>query len=285
MLKTYYMLTKPGIIAGNLLTTVAGFALAFQSGMHFNLLFFLETVIGLGFVIASACVSNNYIDRVADQKMSRTADRALAKGLIKERSALVYAVVLGVLGSITLLLSSNLLALGVALSGFFIYVGLYSLFKYHTTYATLIGSISGAVPPVVGYVALAGKLDLGALILFLVLVLWQMPHFYAISLFRLEDYRKANIPVLPLIKGNHVTKIHILLYVIAFIGSLLLLTTYSHLKTLYFYWAIAFGFGWLALSIWGFCTKDTTVWAKQMFVLSLVIILGFSTIISANFFI
>lgn len=280
MLKTYYMLTKPGIIMGNLITTIAGFALA--SSVYFNIPLFLETLVGLGLIIASACVCNNYIDKESDAKMARTKNRPLVKGLISEKKALIFSFVLGVTGSIILFFFTNLLALFTALLGFAIYVGLYSLVKYHTTYATLVGSISGAMPPVVGYVAVSNSLDLGALILFLILVLWQMPHFYAIAIYRCEDYKKANIPVLPVLKGAHTTKVHMLLYIIAFIPTLLLLTFLGYTGYAYLIIAGMLSFSWLVLSIKGFTTKNDVLWAKQMFALSLVIIVTFSLLVSYN---
>ena len=127
MIKTYYLLTKPGIIIGNLITTTAGFALASKG--HFDLILFLKVFAGLGFVIGSACVFNNYIDRETDKKMDRTKNRALAKGLISEKSAIFFAIALGVMGLLVLWLTTNLLAVSVAALGFVIYVALYSFWK------------------------------------------------------------------------------------------------------------------------------------------------------------
>lgn len=281
MIKTYYMLTKPGIIMGNLVTTVAGFALAAKGGI--DLFLFLATLIGLTLVIASACVCNNYIDRKSDQKMARTKNRALAKGLISENKAIIFAFFLGVIGVLVLALFTNFIALMVALGGFFIYVGLYSIFKYHTTYATLIGSMSGAVPPVVGYCAVSHHFDLGAALLFSILVLWQMPHFYSIALFRFDDYTAAAIPVLPIIKGAYVTKVHMLLYIIAFIPAVLMLTFLGFTGYAYLVVAGALSFGWLILCIKGFKAPSDKIWARKMFVFSLVTIMGISLTISLNY--
>lgn len=263
---------------GNLITTIAGFALATKG--QFNYALFFVTLIGLGLIIASACVCNNYIDRVSDLKMKRTENRALAKGLISGKNALTFAFIIGIIGSAILLFYTNLLALYVALAGFAIYVIPYSKSKYYTRYATLIGSIAGATPPVVGYVAVSNELDLGALLLFLILILWQMPHFYAIALYRLEDYKRASIPVLPLLKGVPRTKIHMLLYVIAFIPTLLLLTVFGYTGVAYLVVSALLGTSWLILTLLGFKAENDARWARKMFALSLVIIVSFSAMVT-----
>lgn len=255
---------------GNLITTVGGFALASRGHIDFWLL--LWTMLGLGCVIASACVFNNYIDRVGDEKMARTKNRALVKGLISGRNAIFFAILLGLFGALVLFFYTNLLAVTIAAVGFFVYVALYSFWKYHTTYATIVGSISGAVPPVVGYCAVSNHLDMGGILLFLILVLWQMPHFYAISMYRFDDYRAASIPVLPVEKGIYVTKIHMLLYIIGFTTAALMLTVFGYMGIAYSIVAALLGFSWLWLCIRGFKSENNKVWARQMFVLSLVIV-------------
>lgn len=270
MIKTYYLLTKPGIIMGNLITTVAGFALASKG--QIDLWLFLATLIGLGGIIASACVFNNYIDRETDKKMARTKNRALVKGTVSIQSALLFAIALGLTGVAILAIYTNLLAVLVALVGFFIYVVLYSLWKYRSNYATLVGSISGAIPPVVGYCAVSNRFDMGAALLFIILVLWQMPHFFSIAMYRLNDYANAAIPVLPVLKGNYVTKVHTLLYIIAFAIATLLLIAFGYTGYAYLISALILSGAWLWLSIKGFKAKNDQVWARQMFRLSLVII-------------
>jgi protoheme IX farnesyltransferase len=184
----------------------------------------LLTLIGLSFVIASSCVFNNYIDRHVDAKMARTKKRALATGEISIKNALIFGILLGLIGGSLLLIYTNLLTFFIAFAGFLIYVFPYSFGKYRTSYGTLIGSIAGAAPPLVGYCAVSNHFDLGALILFLIVVFWQMPHFYAIALYRFNDYSRAGIPVLPVKKGAYVTKMHMVLYTVAFIIAAVMLT-------------------------------------------------------------
>lgn len=277
-LRTYYLLTKPGIIFGNVLTTTGGFALASRG--HFDLWLFLATFAGIGLVIASACVCNNYIDRHTDQKMVRTQNRPLAKGLISGQRALLFASFLASLGIALLTLFTNPLTVFLALLGFFIYVGLYSFWKTRTSYATLVGSISGALPPVIGYTAVTSHLDTGALLLFAILVLWQMPHFFSIALYRFDDYVAAAIPVLPAVKGAVATKIQMLLYIAAFLLSLFLLLSWGYVGSLSLLATAPLGLAWLYLSIRGFSAEDDRLWARRMFRLSLLIIVAFCFAIS-----
>ena len=272
-MKTYYMLTKPGIIMGNIITTAAGFALASKGDINYGL--FLFTLLGLGLIIASAGVFNNYIDREMDAKMERTRDRPLAKGTISSQNALAFASVLGIVGALILGFFTNLLTLAVAFVGFFVYLVLYAFWKYRSFYGTLVGSIAGAVPPVVGYCAVSNRLDMGALLLFSILVLWQMPHFFAISIYRLKDYAAASIPVLPVEKGIYATKIQMLLYIVAFMLTTLLLTVMGYTGNVYFIVAIILSLAWLGIGITGFLKKNETdaVWAKKMFVCSLAVIM------------
>jgi protoheme IX farnesyltransferase len=273
-MKTYYMLTKPGIIMGNLITTAGGFALASRLG--FNPYLFLIMLVGLGSVIGSACICNNYIDRFADQKMDRTRTRGFASGEVSVVKGLVLAVSLLALGLFLLGYFANVLSLFVALAGFFIYVVVYSFVKYHTDLATLVGSISGAVPPVVGYVAVSNRLDVGALLLFLLLVMWQMPHFYSIAVYRSDDYAKANIPVLPLTKGVHMAKVQMVLYISAFLITASLITLLGYAGYAYLGISMVFGGSWLVLSLKGFKAKDDKRWARKMFAVSLLTIVTIS---------
>ena len=270
IIKTYTLLTKPGIIMGNLITTAAAFVLG--STHSFNPWLFLNTLAGLGAVIASACVFNNYIDRHIDQKMARTKNRAFATGSISVKNGLLFAIVLGIAGMALLAATTNLFAVSAAALGFFVYVVLYSLWKTRSGYATLVGSIAGAVPPVVGYCAAKGVLDTGALILFAILVLWQMPHFFSIAMYRVDDYTSAAIPVLPVEKGNRTTKIHMVLYILAFILASTTLTLLGYTGTAYLAITTFLGLAWLALCLKGFSCTNDKVWARQMFRLSLVVI-------------
>ena len=168
MFKTYYQLIKPGIIRGNAIPATAGFFLASRGNVSYLLL--LETLAGISLVIASGCVFNNYLDRHIDKKMARTKNRAIVQGLVSKQQALTYASVLGLLGLIILAVHTNWLTVAIGVAGLFFYVIVYGIAKRRSVHSTLIGSISGALPPVAGYTAVTGRLDAVAITLFFILV-------------------------------------------------------------------------------------------------------------------
>jgi len=266
----YYLLTKPGIILGNLVTVAAGFLLASKGRIDFWL--FFATLMGLAFIMASACVFNNYIDRQIDKKMERTKNRALVIGLISGNQAILFAIFLGIIGNLILFVYTNFLTVMIAGIGFFVYVVLYSIWKGRTIYGTAIGSIAGAVPPVVGYCAVSNHLDMGALILFAMMVLWQMPHFFSIATYHFDDYSAAKIPVLPVIKGMMRTKIHMVLYIAAFILTAIMLTLFDYTGYMYLIVTTSIGLIWLGLCMKGFKSSNDQLWGRHMFHLSLFMI-------------
>lgn len=269
VLKSYLMLTKPGIILGNALTAATGFVL---TAAPFNLSLFLAMLGGLASIIGASCIVNNYIDRMADAKMHRTRFRALARGIVPPQSALLFACCLMMLGAFILAFCTNLLALIVALLGVFVYVVPYSFLKYRTPHVTLIGSIAGAAPPVVGYTSMTGALDSASMILFLTIVLWQMPHFYAIAVYRMQEYAAAGIPVLPLKKGLRATKMQMLYYIVAFTLVASLLTFFDYTSSAFLLIMLICSAGWFLLALKGFNTSNDSRWARQMFIFSLIVI-------------
>lgn len=270
----YALIIKPGIILGNLLTFTAGFLLATHG--EFNLFLYLSTLFGLGCIIASACICNNMIDCVVDQKMERTRNRPLASGALSRNKALLFALLLALLGNGIFLMTTNLLTTLLANTGFIIYVFIYSFIKTKTVHSTLIGSLAGALPPVIGYCAVSNRLDLAAALLFFMMVLWQMPHFFAIGLWRYEDYSKAGIPILPVSEGAFRTKIEMLLYIVFLVPTLVLMTFMGLTGELFLVTTSSFALAWLAYALLGFSTKNNSQWARQMFRLSLLMISAIS---------
>jgi protoheme IX farnesyltransferase len=271
LIKHFFSLTKPGIIFGNLITAAAGFFLAAKGNV--NPWLFLATLVGITLVIASGCIVNNYIDQDIDKLMQRTRNRVLVLGLISGKAALSYAVILGLLGLLILYVYTNILAVIIACIGLFVYIVLYSLWlKRNSIYGTLIGSISGSVPPLIGYCAVTSRIDGGAILLFFMLSLWQMPHSFAIAIFRLMDYKSANVAVLPVKKSIYFTKLSMLLYLIAFFIVSLLLTVWGYTGIIYFIVALVTGVWWLIIAISGFKALDNKIWARKMFVFSILAI-------------
>lgn len=279
-IKAYYQLVKPGIVYGNAVAAIGGFFLAARGNV--SAVPFLGMLFGIMLVIASGCVFNNYMDRGIDKKMARTKNRALVKGDISGPNALVYATVLGLLGLALLFFVNNPLAAAIALFGHFAYVVFYGYMKRKTVHGTVAGSVSGAVPPVVGYVAVTNSLDIGALLLFLVLVCWQMPHFYAVSMFRAKDYVAAGIPVLSVVKGMRAAKLYILSYTIPFTIAALLLTVFGYTGITYFAVMALFGLWWFGTGIRSFHTAKDSAWAGKMFGISLYGLIIFSVMISID---
>ncbi|WP_279023113.1 heme o synthase [Gibbsiella quercinecans] len=282
MIKQYLQVTKPGIIFGNLISVVGGFLLASKGSIDYPL--FLATLVGVSLVVASGCVFNNYIDRDIDKKMERTKNRVLVKGLIAPSASLVYATVLGIAGFVLLYTAANPLAMWLAVMGFVVYVGLYSLYmKRHSVYGTLIGSLSGAAPPVIGYCAVTNEFDAGALILLAIFSLWQMPHSYAIAIFRFKDYQAANIPVLPVVKGISVAKNHITVYILAFMIATLMLALSGYAGYKYLIVAAAVSVWWLGMALRGYKAENDSIWARKLFVFSIVAITSLSVMMSIDF--
>ncbi len=232
--------------------------------------------------MASACVFNNYIDREIDQQMARTKKRALVTKDVSGRNALIYASVLGIIGFALLLLFTNQLVAAIGAIAFIDYIVLYGYTKRHSEHGTLVGTIAGAAPPVAGYCAVTGRFDLGAGIIFMIMVFWQMVHFYAIAIRRQTDYKAAGIPVLPVVKGVRETKIQMILYTIAFIFAVLSLSTRGYAGWSFAVIMGALGLIWLYRGLTSFNIKDNVLWAKNMFLFSLIVLLSFSVMLSVG---
>jgi protoheme IX farnesyltransferase len=279
-IQQYYQLAKPGIVYGNLLTTIAGFLLAAHG--HIRSSVFIATLLGTGLIIAAACAANNYIDRTADQQMARTRQRALVTGTIQPQHAVIYAVGLGVIGFIVLAWFVNIRTVIVGGIGVIDYVLLYAVAKRRSSYSTLVGSISGSMPIVAGYVGAVNRFDLGTLLVFIILTVWQMPHFYAIAIYRRSDYKAAHMPVLPVVKGITRTKIEIIIYIIIFIVACLLLRLYGYAGTSYAIGITILGVSWLFIGLKNYRKQADSVWARRMFFYSLGVITLFSVLLSLN---
>jgi protoheme IX farnesyltransferase len=283
MFKRYLQVTKPGIIMGNLISVAGGFFLASRGEIDWILM--LATVVGLSLVVASGCAINNYVDRDIDAKMQRTRNRVTVNGEMSGKAAFFHGVVLGVIGFALLAYFTNWVAVAFAVFGYVVYVGLYTLhFKRKSVYGTFVGSLSGAVPPVVGYCAAAGQFDAGAAILLTMFCIWQMPHSYAIAIFRYKDYEAAGIPVLPVSQGIAKAKRHIILHIAAFamVAALLPLTGYVGIGFMVV--ALATSLWWLAMALRGYRPDvDLNGWARQVFFFSIITVTALSVTMALDF--
>ena len=282
MFKHYISLAKPGIIFGNLIAAVAGFLLASKG--NFNPELFVATMMGVILIIASGCALNNVIDRDIDGIMQRTRNRVLVTGVMPISHALIFAVLAALAGFSILYSLTSLPAFFAGVAGFAVYVGLYSLmFKRRTVHATAIGSLSGACPPVIGYLSVTGEFDIGAGILLVAFCIWQMPHSYAIAIYRLHDYADAGIPVLPVRKGIKTAQKHMLVYILAFIGMCVLLTYQNYTGMIFAISMILLGLYWAYITMANYNLQHPHLWGRKMFIFSVITICCFSLLISLDF--
>ncbi|GEB69596.1 MULTISPECIES: heme o synthase [Pseudoalteromonas] len=283
MFRRYLSVTKPGIIMGNLISVAGGFLLASRGDVDPWLM--IATLIGLSLVVASGCAINNVIDRDIDVAMARTRTRVTVTGEMSAFAALSHGVLLGVVGFGLLIAYTTQAAVFFAAFGYVIYVGVYSLYmKRNSVYGTFVGSLSGAVPPVVGYCAVTGQFDMGALILLVMFSLWQMPHSYAIAIFRFKDYQAAGIPVLPVAQGIDKAKRHIVLYIAVYALVVMLLPISGYTGAAFMAVACITSFWWLLMALRGYRRNiDLTGWARQVFAFSIVNITALSIAMAVDY--
>lgn len=277
--RSYLQLIKPGITFSNTLTALAGFFLA-ASIVPFQWTALVGGVGGTAFVIASACVINNIIDRNIDKRMKRTSKREVASGMINVPKAIGFAILLGLIGFGLLLFLTNLTTVLLGIIAYVWYIAIYGYAKRTTAFSTLIGGIPGALPPAAGYTALVGSVDAGAIILFLILFFWQLPHFYAISMFRRDDYAQAKLPVWSVRYGLKNTKLHIFISAILFTVTAPLLTIFGYTGITYFVISLALGLYWIFKGVQLFNKVDDIKWARTMFGVSIIVLLAMCAIIA-----
>jgi heme o synthase len=260
---------KIGIVHSNLITTFTGLWLAlYFMGEKFleNLHIVFFALFGSALIIAGSCSINNYVDRDIDHLMERTKKRPTVTGTIEPRRVLWLGIVLITVGTLSLLMTTVAAAI-FGLIGVVTYVFLYTMWtKRNYTLNTVVGSISGAMPPVIGWAAVDPHFHVVPFILFLLMFLWQPPHFLALAMKRCEEYRAAGIPMLPVVHGFAMTKRQMVIWV----ACLLPLPFYLFsLGTPFLTVATLLNIGWLILGLYGFKMKDDLKWAKWMFVYSL----------------
>jgi protoheme IX farnesyltransferase len=259
-------LAKPRITLFVLITTAGGLGLA--GGV--DLLTAVYTLLGTALVVGSANTLNCWMERDSDRLMTRTMDRPLPAGRMAASTALFFGLTLGAISIPLLTLGVNKLTGLLAAIALVSYVGIYTPLKQKTPAALLIGSVPGALPPLIGWTAVTGRLEWAGLALFGVLFFWQLPHFIAIAVFRQEEYTRAGIKVLPAVRGLRVAKYHAVLH-----SVLLLAVTVSlvplHVAGLPFLVVALLLGGWiLALSMRGFEMAEKDKAARKLFFASLI---------------
>jgi protoheme IX farnesyltransferase len=279
--KAYYELTKPGVTYGNAISAVAGFLFASQGMINWPTFFWIT--VGTTLVIGSACALNNYLDQDIDAKMERTKKRAKLIETVGSRNALIFAVLLGLIGFAILVAFTNWWVVLVEVIGYIDYVVLYGMWsKRKSVHGTLVGSISGAAPILAGYAGAAGGIDVGGLLLFAAIFVWQMPEFYSISIYRRKEYAAAGVPVSAVVRGVPRTIRQIFAYTLLFVLFTLALGLLGHTSLSYLVVMALLGLYWLYLGVQGFAAKDSSAWARRMFKFSLTALLVFCGLISID---
>ncbi|MFP5105330.1 heme o synthase [Neobacillus sp. C211] len=262
------LLFKANVLIANVLPVFAGFWLA----LHFtntsftaHLDLFFLTIFGSTMVMAGALVLNNWYDVDIDTVMDRTKGRPTVTGNISLNAVLTIGIALSVLGQILLLFTTVEAAI-YSFVGWFTYVFLYTMWsKRRYTINTVIGSISGAVTPLIGWTAIAPGFQRVPMILFLILFIFQMPHTFAIAVKKYKEYKAAGVAMLPVVRGLAVTKRQMVIYITCLFPLPFLLTM---LGTTFMVIATLLNVGWLVVSISGFFTKDDLKWAHVNFLYS-----------------
>ena len=214
--RVYFALTKPRIIVLLEITTVLAMVMAYRGWPSTWLV--LTTVAGGALAAGSANTLNCWFDRDIDATMGRTRHRPLPSGRIGARAAVRFGIVLGILSFVLLALTANVLAAVLALAANVFYVGIYTAWlKRSSVHNIVIGGAAGAVPPLVGWAAVTGHLDVTALFLFAIIFYWTPPHFWALALLIRSDYARARVPMLPVVGGDRFTRQQIVLYTIVLI--------------------------------------------------------------------
>ncbi|MDA7705177.1 heme o synthase [Rickettsiales bacterium] len=277
------ILTKPGIIIGNIINVFAGFFLSSKIYSHqFNLFDLSIVIISIILIIASGCVFNNIYDRDIDKLMTRTKKRSLIFEQISIKFAFFYAVILGILGFYILYYFGNFFSFFAAIIGFLFYTIIYTIFlKRNSIYDIHIGSISGSMPPLIAYFFISNQIDFEAIMLFIIFSLWQIPHSLAITLYRQNDYQKANITISPFKKGVKQTQKDILFWIILFFIAAIILFKSNFVGLIYLIAIMAFSLYWI------FCyfRSDSNLeqWAKKILFLSIWVIFAFDISLMVNY--
>ena len=212
--QAYVEVTKPRVVALMSFTVLVGMLLATRGPLPLPVLLF--GTLGIALMAAAAAAVNHLVDRRIDALMARTRHRPLPRGLLRGKQVLAFAAVLGAAGMALLLHFTNPLCAALTLASLLGYAVVYTMYlKRATPQNIVIGGAAGAAPPLLGWVAVTGQVDPGALLLFLIILVWTPPHFWALAIHRRDDYAKAGVPMLPVTHGIPFTQRRILQYTLA----------------------------------------------------------------------
>lgn len=266
--RPYLELCKPKVVALMVFTAWVGMLLAAPGALSWQP--FVFGTLGIGMMAGAAAAVNHVVDRQIDAKMIRTRGRPLASGRLPLKNCVVFAVALGVSGFVLLIYKVNLLTAFLTFLSLVGYAFIYTLYlKRATPQNIVIGGAAGATPPLLGWTAVTGQVDPYAMVLFLIIFTWTPPHFWALAIYRKEDYAKVGIPMMPVTHGNDYTRLQIIYYTVL----LILVTFLPYLMGMnglvYLIGALSAGLVFLYYGVMMWITKSPA-WAIKTFVFSIV---------------
>lgn len=269
--RQFYALSKPRVVQLIVFCALIGMVLAvpgLPSGEQVRL--GLIACVGIWLVAGAAAAFNCLVEKTIDAKMKRTAWRPTAKGELSDRQALIFSAVLCSVGSALLYWAVNPLTMWLTFATFVGYAVIYTvILKPLTPQNIVIGGASGAMPPVLGWAAMTGDVGPEALILFLIIFLWTPPHFWALALYRVEDYRKSGLPMLPVTHGNEFTRLQVLLYTFVLMAACLMPFIYGMSSWLYLSAALVLSVGFIGYA-WALWRHYSDELARKTFRFSLI---------------
>lgn len=251
VLRQYHALTKPRVIQLIVFCALIGMVLAIPGAPSLDAWIRITwACFGIWLVAGAAAAFNCLVEKTLDAKMRRTAWRPTARGELSDAQALGFSAALCSLGSFILYVFVNPLTMWLTFATFIGYAVIYTLvLKPMTPQNIVIGGASGAMPPLLGWAAITGEVSSQALILFLIIFLWTPPHFWSLALYRVEDYRKSGLPMLPVTHGNHFTRLQILLYTVLLMAACLMPFAIGMSSWLYLAVALVLSFGFIGYAI------------------------------------
>lgn len=264
-------LTKPRLSSLVLCTTAGGMWLA---PGHLSVARVLLTLLAVAGTVGAANALNCYLERDSDRLMARTRNRPLPAGRMAPAVALGFGLALAAVSLPALALVTNLLTGLLGLTALLLYVLVYTPLKARTSAAMLVGAVPGALPPLMGWTAVTGALELPGVALFAILFFWQLPHFIAIALFRKEEYAAAGLKSVPLTRGDEVSRAQILAYLVVLAPVTVTPYALGLAGPGYLLLAILLGVAFLGLGVWGYLRKLGRAWARQLFFVSIIHLAG-----------
>ncbi len=240
IVKEFILLTKPRVNLLIMFTAIVGMLLAHDGNLNYELIFFAS--IGIGLAASAAAIINQVIDQKIDSIMDRTKSRPLVQGNISPSHAVIFALFLSASSLFILYIFVNLLTSILTFISIIIYSLIYSVYlKNLNSQNIVIGGIAGAMPPLLGWTSITNQIEPFPLVLFLIIFLWTPPHFWALAVYKYDDYLKADVPMLPITHGKDFARLHIFLYSILLFCITLFPYLFGFSGLIYFIGAFVFG--------------------------------------------